>query len=181
MSSDELFDIVDEAGNVIGTAARSECHGNPSLIHRTAHVVVIHPDGKRILLQKRRMDKDIQPGKWDTAVGGHLDHGEDFETAARREMREELGLSPDLPLRFLFDAKIRNSVESENVRVFSAVSAGPFHFQRSEIDEVRFFTLMELSEYSSNFTPNLVQELEKLKKDGFFPAKGDCQNGGNVL
>ena len=179
--SDELFDIVDETGKVIGTALRRECHGNPALIHRTAHVVVFHPDGKRILLQKRRMDKDIQPGKWDTAVGGHLDHGEDYETAARREMREELGLSSDLPLRFLFDAKIRNSVESENVRVFSVIFAGPFHFQESEIDEVRFFSEGELADFSGNFTPNLVQELEKLKKDGIFPEKGDCQNGGNVL
>ena len=179
--SDELFDIVDESGRVIGTASRRECHGNPALIHRTAHVVVFHPDGKRILLQKRRMDKDIQPGKWDTAVGGHLDHGEDYETAARREMGEELGLPSDLPLRFLFDAKIRNDVESENVRVFSTVSAGPFHFQKSEIDEIRFFTEQELTDFSCDFTPNLALELKKLKKDGFFPVKGDCQNSGNVL
>ena len=167
-NSGEMFDIVDENDCVIGSAPRGCCHGDPSLIHRTAHVVVFHPDGKRILLQLRTRTKDIQPGRWDTAVGGHLDCGEDYETAARREMREELGLSPDLPMKFLFDSRIRNSVESENVRVFSIVSAGPFRFQKSEIDEVRFFSRAELELLRSECTPNLLLELEKLKDLNLF-------------
>ncbi len=161
---EEMFDIVDEQDRVIGSAPRSRCHGDPSLIHRTAHVVVFHPDGKRILLQLRTKTKDIQPGKWDTAVGGHLDHGEDYEAAARREMHEELGLDPALPLRFLFRSRIRNSIESENVGVFSLVSEGPFSFQSSEIDAVRFFTREELETIRSDCTPNLLLELEELKR-----------------
>ena len=69
---DDLLDIYNNHGWRIGMALRSQCHGNPQLLHHTAHVVVFHPDGGRILLQKRSMEKDIQPGKWDTAVGGHL-------------------------------------------------------------------------------------------------------------
>ena len=165
---EELFDIYDSAGNRIGVAPRRECHGNPSLLHHTSHVVVFHPDGKRILLQLRTRTKDIQPGKWDTAVGGHLDRGEEYETAARREMREELGLSSELPLKYLFDSRIRNSVESENVRVFAIESAGPFRFQESEIDEVRFFSRAELEALRSDCTPNLLLELEKLKQLNLF-------------
>lgn len=162
-SGDEIFEIVDENGTVIGTASRSECHGNPSLVHRTAHVVVYHPDG-RILLQKRSMLKDIQPGKWDTAVGGHLAPGETYVTAARREMAEELGIGGDVRLSHLFDSKIRNDIESENVRVFSCVHPGPFDFQAEEIDELRFWTLSELKDESNRscFTPNLVAELDTL-------------------
>ncbi len=161
--ADELFEIVDDEGNVIGTAPRSECHGNPSLVHRTAHVVVYHPDG-RILLQKRSKRKDIQPGRWDTAVGGHLMPGEDFERAARREMAEELGIPSSLPLKFLFDSRIRNEIESENTRVFSAVYAGPFEFPPEEIDEVRFWSVGEIRRNldSEDFTPNLRVELRKL-------------------
>lgn len=164
--SEELFDIVDENGVVIGTAPRSKCHGDPSLIHRTAHVFVFHPDGDHLLLQLRRMDKDIQPGKWDTSVGGHLDHGEDYETAARRELKEELGFSGNAELNFLFDDKIRNEIESENTRVYSIISEGPFSFQKSEIDDIRFWSFAEidseLATGGSAFTPNLCLELKKL-------------------
>ena len=115
---DEIFEIVDGENNVIGTAPRSQCHGNPDLCHRTAHVIVLNQNGN-ILLQKRSPDKDIQPGKWDTAVGGHLMIGETFEQAAVREMNEELGISPEHKIVFLFNMKIRNEIESENVAVFS--------------------------------------------------------------
>ena len=162
---DELFEIVDENDNVIGLAKRRECHGNPKLVHRTAHVVVFHPDG-RILLQRRSMAKDVQPGKWDTAVGGHLAPGEDYESGARREMNEELGIPGDAELEFLFKSQIRNHIESENVGVFATVSEGPFEFNPVEIDQVRFWTreelLAKLAEGASDFTPNLAKELQKL-------------------
>ncbi|MFA6101198.1 MAG: NUDIX domain-containing protein [Victivallaceae bacterium] len=163
MTQEEIFEVFDEHDCLIGTARRGECHGNPGLIHRTAHVVVYHPDG-RILLQRRSMNKDIQPGKWDTAVGGHVMPGETYEQAAVREMTEELGLPETTPLKFLFDSRIRNDIESENVRVFSAVSAGPFDFQKEEIDEVAFWDIqaLKLPENRGNFTPNLVQELDRL-------------------
>ena len=169
----EYFDIYNEAGTHLGTALRSECHGNPALIHCTAHVAVIHPETGALLLQKRRMDKDIQPGKWDSACGGHLDAGETFEVAARRELAEELGIIQKVELIHLFDSRIRNEIESENVRVFGAKLSGPFAFQQSEIDEVRFFSAAELAdpEIRKNFTPNLLIELEDLKKCGFYPAE----------
>ena len=169
----ELFDIYDENGRHLGTAPRNECHGNPALIHCTAHVAVIHPETGELLLQKRRMDKDIQPGKWDTAVGGHLDAGESFETAAKRELAEELGVTGEVELLHLFDGKIRNEIESENSRVFGVKLAGPFAFQKSEIDTVRFFTAAELADekWRKEFTPNLLAELEDLKKYGFLSGE----------
>lgn len=173
LSVAEYFDIYDESGKHLGTAPRSECHGNPALIHCTAHVAVLHPENGKLLLQKRRMDKDIQPGKWDTAVGGHLDAGETFESAARRELSEELGVKGEVELTHLFDSKIRNSIESENTRIFGVKLAGPFDFQQSEIDTVRFFSASELEDprYRDEFTPNLLVELEDLKKCGFYPAE----------
>lgn len=171
----EFFDIYDEQGNHLGVATRSECHGNPALIHCTAHVAVKHPVSGALLLQKRRMDKDIQPGKWDTAVGGHLDAGETFESAAYRELAEELGVTEYVELHHLFDSTIRNDVESENTRIFGVELAGPFAFQLSEIDDVRFFSAAELDDplWRENFTPNLLTELEDLKKCGFYPPAAD--------
>ena len=83
--SNEIFDIFDENDQLIGQAARSECHGNPALIHRVAHVLVFNSQGA-LILQKRSPHKDIQPGKWDTSVGGHLLPGESYEAGAYRGM-----------------------------------------------------------------------------------------------
>ena len=165
---EELFDIYDEAGNRVGIASRRECHGNPKLLHHTAHVVVFHPETGAVLLQKRAVTKDIQPGKWDTAVGGHLALGEDYEAGARRELAEELGVTSPVELEHLFDGKIRNDLESEDTRVFAIRMAEGFKFQASEIDAIRFWTAEELFDPANRktFTPNLCAELDELRKRG---------------
>lgn len=154
----EFFEIVDADDQVIGMALRSECHGNPQLIHRVAHVLVFDRQG-RLLLQKRSMNKDVQPGKWDTSVGGHLDPGESYEAAARREMFEELGIA-GLPLTFLYAYPLRNDFESENVATFTTYHDGPFLFSVSEIDEVKFWTAQEIDAALSSgiLTPNFEDE-----------------------
>lgn len=161
--SEEYLDIVNEQGDIIGSAPRRLCHGDPSLTHRTVHVVVQSSDG-RILLQKRSMDKDIQPGKWDTAVGGHLTLGESYEQAALREMAEEIGIHPAEPPRPLFTMAIRNTIESEQTRVFMTVSDGPFTPQKEELDALRFWTPQEIREAmgTGSLTPYLEHELELL-------------------
>lgn len=154
----EFFEIVDAEDQVIGTALRSECHGNPQLIHRVAHVLVFDRQG-RLLLQKRSKYKDVQPGKWDTSVGGHLDPGETYAAAAKREMFEELGVA-DLPLTFLYAYPMRNDFESENVATFFACHDGPFAFSVDEIDEVKFWTAQEIDAALSSgiLTPNFEDE-----------------------
>jgi len=154
----EIFEIVDDQDRVIGTAPRRACHGDPTLVHRVAHVLVFNLRGE-LLLQKRSRHKDIQPGKWDTSVGGHLDPGEDYRTAAVREMAEELGIE-GIPLTFLYKSQIRNEIESENVATFLACHVGPVHFARDEIEEVRFWRGKEIeAELGTGlFTPNFEEE-----------------------
>lgn len=165
----DLLDVYNDNGWRIGMALRSECHSNPSLLHHTVHVVVFHPDGGRILLQKRAIDKDIQPGKWDSSVGGHLMLGEDYLEGAKRELAEELGVTGDVELKELFDFKIRNDIESEDVRVFGIWLGGPFKFQQSEIDEVRFWSAKSLFDQGNQalFTPSLVNELSMLREKNY--------------
>ena len=158
---EELFDVYNPNGSWRGLYPRSECHGNPELIHKSVHVVVLDSSGEKILLQKRSLNKDIQPGKWDTAVGGHVAAGESVEAAARRELFEELGITGEP--EFFFNSTIKNSVESELVTVFKLVSDGPFDFSKEEIDEVRFFDLADFADPANrlrdDFTPNLQKEL----------------------
>ncbi|MGA1868600.1 MAG: NUDIX hydrolase [bacterium] len=156
----EFVDRVTEDDRVLEKVLRSQCHGNPHLIHRAAHVLLFNSQGQ-LLLQKRSMNKDIQPGKWDTSVGGHVESGEDYEKAAYRELGEELGIK-DVPLEYLYDYKMRNEVESENIRSYQCKYDGPILFNHDEIDEIRFWDIAAIVRQlgSGVFTPNFEQEIK---------------------
>ncbi len=161
----ELFEVYFPDGCYRGRWPRKECHGNNELIHRAVQVAVRHSETGDWLLQKRSQYKDIQPGKWDTACGGHLQIGENYLTAAVREIAEELGITiTPADLTWLFDMEIRNDIESEDLRVFVLDHTGPFVWQASEIDDVRFFSMAELNDPENQelFTPNLRREIAKL-------------------
>ena len=161
MKSEEVFDIVDEQDRLVGKAARSEVHGNPTLIHRVAHVLVFDSSGE-LFLQKRGVKKDVQPGKWDTSVGGHVEAGEAYEDAAFREMREELGIE-GTKIEFMYKYLHRNEYESEYVSTYRCVWNGPIEIQPEEIDAGRFWSLEKIRKSDpSLFTPNFLDELERL-------------------
>ncbi len=141
---DEILEVVDEKGDVLKLAKRSEIHGNPSLIHRVVHVLLFDKKG-RLLLQKRSLNKDVAPGKWDTSVGGHVNPGEDILEAAKREMKEELGIS-DCKLDYMYAYLFSNHVESELVNTFSCIYSGKFFFNKNEIDEIAFWDIKKIKE-----------------------------------
>ena len=68
---DELLEVVDAEGRVLKLEKRGRIHGDPSLAHRAVHVLVRSSEGGTYL-QKRARSKRVQPGKWDTSVGGHV-------------------------------------------------------------------------------------------------------------
>jgi len=164
--SDELFEIVDESGQVLGVRPRRECHGNPALIHQAVHLLVFNRRGE-LFLQKRAKNKDVQPGKWDSSVGGHMQPGETPLQAVLRETEEELGLR-DTPVHFVYQYLWRNARESELIRTYVAISGGPFVLQASEIDEGRFWSPTEITAHLGQdcFTPNFEFELQKFQTEG---------------
>lgn len=155
MDSEEYLEIVNKDGEVTGLAARSEVHGNPSMLHKVVHVLVFNSSGS-LLLQKRSANKDVAPGMWDTSVGGHVSAGEDILFSARREMEEELGVVPQ-ELEYLYAYIHSNPYETELVNTYRCTYDGEISFNREEIDEVRFWKLEEIRQsvgkgrLSSNF------------------------------
>ena len=162
MGAEEVFDIVDESGIVIGKATRAQVHADKSLIHRSVHIHVFDSNG-RLFLQKRSMTKDVQPGKWDTSVGGHVDGGESVEKAAVREMGEELGIRGVKP-NFLYSYLWRSEIETELVSTFGVVWDKDIRLLESELDDGRFWEPEEIKEALGTglFTPNFEEEYGRL-------------------
>ena len=160
-NNEEIFPVVDENGTTVGKATRGECHSGSKLLHPVVHLHLFDSSG-RIYLQQRPLWKDIQPGKWDTAVGGHIDYGETVDAALRREMQEELGLT-DLSVEFLLKYVFESERERELVHVFRATYDGDVR-PSDELDGGRFWLLDELREAFGKgvLTPNFEQEYLKI-------------------
>lgn len=160
-NSKEIFPLVDEEGKVTGRATRGECHNGSMLLHPVVHLHVFNSKGE-IYLQRRPDWKDIQPGKWDTAVGGHIDYGETPEEALRREVREELGITHFKPVfigRYVFESPR----ERELVYVHSTTYDGEIHPSAEELDGGRFWTVQEIADAMGKdiLTPNFESEYMK--------------------
>lgn len=158
----EWFPLVNENGETIGKATRTDCHNGSKMLHPVVHLHIFNLNGD-LFLQKRSMNKDIQPGKWDTAVGGHVDYGEDIEKALRREAREELGIidfSPVFMKRYIFES----TVEKELVNTFKTIYEGPFNIDPVELDEGRFWPIESIKSQLGKgvFTPNFENEFSVL-------------------
>lgn len=137
----ELLPVVDENDAVIGSATRREVHLR-HLLHRAVHGVVVNSRGE-VLLQLRSRHKDSHPGFWDIGMGGHVDAHEEYEDAARREFREELGIANPV-----FREVGRRSADAESgwefIRLYECLSDGPFAPAEQEIDELRWVAPEEL-------------------------------------
>lgn len=171
--NEEWLPVVNEEGKIIGKSPRSICHdGNNKFLHPVVHIHIINSK-KRLLLQKRAITKDIQPGKWDTSIGGHISFGEKLENAIQREAKEELGIDIDLSKIIPFHKYIFElNIEREYVFSFVYFYDGEITFKKDEIEEVSFFSKNDIKELiAKNFvTENFIKEFSYLQEKEFFSS-----------
>lgn len=163
-AASEWFPIVEPNGLVVGRATRTYCHSGAKPLHPVIHIHIIDRYS-RIYLQKRSMRKDIQPGKWDTAVGGHVSYGEGIIEAVYREAFEELGLIEFNPI-MLETYQFESEVEKEMVNVFAAVGTYELHPDHDEVDEGRWWELSDIDASLGKgvFTPNFESEFRMIRQ-----------------
>jgi len=161
----EMVPIVDSHGIVVGQASRAWCHGGDKPLHPVVHLHIINRSCE-LYLQKRAMTKDLLPGYWDTAVGGHVSYGESILEALFREAGEELGFYDFNPVS-LTSYVFESQVERELVNVFAAVGNFDLHPDHDEVTEGRYWPLPDIEVHMSHgvFTPNFEQEFGMIRRD----------------
>ena len=167
--SHDMIDYVDEKNNVIGPVPREEAH-RKGLLHRAVWIIVVNKGGE-ILIQRRHKKKKISPGFWELSATGHVDSGETYEAAAKRELLEEIGIEDNLEKigdgLFVFDHR-NGFKDREFYRIYLCRSDGPFKEQEDEIEEIRFVSAEELEGMiksgNEKLTNSLIMSFEKYKK-----------------
>ena len=164
-NQEELFPVVDEEGRVTGSIRRGAAHDGTKILHPVVHLHLWNSRGE-LYLQKRPSWKDIQPDKWDTATGGHVNYGEEVDAALRREVAEELGVTDYIPKevgRYVFEG-LR---ERELVYVFETVYDGEVRPATEELAGGSFFSPSSIKERIGTgfFTPNFEEEYMKYYGD----------------
>lgn len=159
----EYLPVVEPNGVVTGRSSRSYCHLGTKVLHPVVHLHIIDRMG-RLYLQKRPLNKKIQPGKWDTAVGGHVSYGESLLEALYREASEELGMTAFHPV-YLKSYEYESEVEKELINVFAAVGNFTPHPDGVEVSEGRWWEMDEVEDAYGRgiLTPNLESELDMIR------------------
>lgn len=135
--TDEIFDIVDNNDNVIGTAARSDVHAS-GLLHRGVHLLLFDCEG-RMLIQKRSADRKQYASLWDCSVSEHVKSGESYLEAAVRGAKEEMSVEVS-GLRTLFKFRMEYGPNDNEISVVyeGEVEPASVKFDAEEVSEVAY-------------------------------------------
>lgn len=159
----EMLPLVELSGLVYGQATRAWCHSGSKALHPVVHLHIIDRMG-RIYLQKRSRTKDLLPGYWDTAVGGHVTYGEQALEALYREAAEELGLHGFNPI-FLDNYVYQTQRDSEFVLIFAMVGHPDLDPDNAEVSEGKWWTMEEIDAAIGKgvLTPNFESEFSRIR------------------
>jgi len=157
VTKDERFPIVDKNDRILGYANRSEVHGN-NLRHRAVHILIFNQTGD-VYLQQRSRWKDRHPLKWDSSAAGHVAAGESYDETARRELKEELGVS--VALQKIAKIPASQKTDQEFVWLYRGVASGDVVPDKSEIEQGAFLPPTIVDRWTSarpeNFAPGFLE------------------------
>ena len=154
---------MEPSGLVYGQANRDWCHSGSKVLHPVVHLHIVDRLGN-IYLQKRALTKDLLPGYWDTAVGGHVTYGEQAVEALYREAAEELGLHAFNPIS-LGTYTYETERDNEFVFIYAMVGHPEIAPDEAEVSEGKWWSMEELdAAFGKNIlTPNFESEFTQIR------------------
>ena len=155
--SEELLDVVDENDCVIGVEKRGEIHAR-GLMHRAVHILLFNSRGE-LFLQKRSMNKDENPGLWDSSAAGHVESGEDYLGCARREIAEELGITESVTFETLFKLPASAATGFEHSMIYRTCFDGELILQSEEIDGGEWISPQAMDRRVAELDPDFTENL----------------------
>ncbi len=109
---DEYLDIVNEKDVAIGRLLRSQVYEKGLSNFRVINMFIINSNGE-LWIPRRTANKRIFPLCLDMSVGGHVESGENYESALIREVSEELNIDLKLaPFKILGHLRPQDGVSA---------------------------------------------------------------------
>lgn len=134
-----LITVVDKNNNVIGEASLDDAE-RKGLWHRIV-IVYISNSQNKIYIQKRSSKVKSSPNLWDHSAAGHVDANETPINAAKRELKEELGINSDR-LRYISTYKTQRKSNDRIINrywyLYSLTYDGRINLQESEVAAGKF-------------------------------------------
>lgn len=134
-----MRDVVNENDEVIGRATKEEIEKN-QWICRVAFILLTDSAGN-LILQQRSANKRAYPLYWSGSAAGHVNAGESYETAAQRELKEELDIETEL--RWV--GRFYSPDDHEMVGVLVGPLTGEYKAEPAEVAAVATFSIDELN------------------------------------
>ena len=157
LTKTERFPVVDKKDRILGHASRSEVHGN-NLLHRAVHILIFNEAGE-VYLQQRSRWKDRHPLKWDSSAAGHVGAAESYDETARRELKEELGVS--VPLQKISKLPAAQRTDHEFIWLYRGVVSSDLVPNKCEIERGTFLPPAVVDGWTSSrpedFAPGFLE------------------------
>lgn len=149
--------LVDRKDREIGIEEKIKAHKEGKL-HRAISVFIFNGRGET-LLQQRAKAKYHSGGLWANACCSHPLPNEDLREAAKRRLKEEMGINCDLKEIFslLYNIKVGGLIEHEFDHIFMGKFEGEPKLNKKEVGDWRWISKEELKkdlkEKSENYAP----------------------------